>query len=200
MDSLRAMFPDLGAPTLQAALEAHGNSVERTVDYLLSSHTAGTERTAQEEGDAALARRLQAEDMAMAREQEAALFAQADAPPMATQRRGNAQEGVGNNGAPFSIPSMADVQSAVQPLVNGVAYAGRVAADSVSGLYRELVGDAGPSSRRSNSHAHGSAMEMDESVVLRGDGSSPAATRNSTRQRRPEASSFARSFGDKKDD
>lgn len=192
MDSLRAMFPDLDASVLQATLEAHGGSVEQAVNYLLSSHdNTNPDRQAQEEQDAALARQLQAEDTA-------AYDQQHDTRAMYESHHHHAPATGGGGGGPssgFQLPSLADVQSAVQPIVNGVAYAGRVAANSVSGLYRDLVGDDAP--RRNVHSVHPSE---DESVVLRGEGSSPAATRSTARQRRPETSSYGHSYGDKKDD
>lgn len=167
MDSLRAMFPDVDTQTLQATLEAHDNSVERTVDYLLSS-AATTEtdqaRFLQVEQDAAIARRLQAEQDAV------------DTPTHAPN-----QPPTDN-----PLPSMADVQSAFKPIIDGVQYAGRVAAQSAQSLYREITGAGQPSSARTPFQE-----TRDESVVLRGEAGSPAAARGTQRQRRPFSASYA---------
>lgn len=182
------MFPDLDPSTLQATLDAHEGSIERTVDYLLSSHApSNLQLSEQEEQDAALARQLQAEDAAHYEQIHQQQFSNTRMPATTS-----------NGGEGFGLPSLADVQSAVQPLVNGVAYAGRVAANSVSGLYRELLGDEPDTGVNGNNRRMN--VTEDESVVLRGEGSSPAATRSSARQRRPETSAVGRSFGDKKDD
>lgn len=193
MDTLKSMFPDLDVSTLQATLDAHDGSVERSVDYLLSSHSPNDQRASQEQRDAELARQLQEED--------AALFDQQQHQEHHQHRQRHAMSNNSNantsgDANSFGLPSLADVQSAVQPLVNGVAYAGRVAANSVSGLYRELVGEDGVGSASSTRPppAH------DDSVVVRNEGTSPAATRGNTRQRRPDTSAIGRSFGDKKDD
>lgn len=191
MDQLRAIFPDLDVSTLEATLAAHGGSVERAVDYLLATHSPDPERAAQEEEDAALARRLQAEDAAVARDPYGGRTGTTqDAHPASLGSHRPPQESTS-----FALPSLADVQSAVQPIVTGVTQAGRMAANSVSGLYRELVGEDVPNRPSTESRD----IVRDEAVVVRGDGSSPAATRSSTRQRRPE-SSIGRSNGDKKDD
>lgn len=190
MDQLRAIFPDLDHATLQATLEAHGNSVERAVDYLLSSRD--DPRAVQEAEDEALARRLQAEDLNDSPSNPSFSF-----PRTFQSRQTNSAypRDSSSTNPSFSIPSLADVQSAVRPIVNGVMYAGKVAADSVTGLYNEYIGESSTSSRPPTS-----ASRPDESVVIRGEASPPAATRNTARQRRPDAASLARSQGDKKDD
>lgn len=181
MDTLKSMFPDLDVSTLQATLDAHEGSVERTVDYLLSSHSVPND---QERRDAELALRLQQEEDNAAN----------------VQHRDQQQPTGGNmtntESDAFTLPSLAQVQSAVQPLVNSVAYAGRVAATSVSGLYRELVGDENNNNTRPNQHQ----SSNDHAEVVRNDNSTSSPTRLSARQRRPESSSISRSFGDKKDD
>lgn len=204
IESLRAMFPDLDASVLQATLDAHDNSLERAVDYLLSSSAspADRERATQEARDEELARRLQAEDAAA--HAHAHTHRGTVPPPSRAASTAAPQQAQG-----FAVPSLADVQSAVQPLVSGVAYAGRVAADSVSGLYRELVGEGGGAGGAASSErrAAGGGVGYDrdardqEAVVLRGgEGSSPAAARSAARQRRPDASAVGRAPGDKKDD
>lgn len=217
MDQLRAIFPDLDASTLEATLAAHGGNVERTVNYLLTAQRPGgnardAARVAQEAADAELARRLQAEDMAAAR---GAYNNDSDVGGSGGGgsgrlwgREGNGGRGGGGrdpdmrrgsaDSSVFGLPSLADMQSAVQPLVSGVAHAGRVAANSVSELYRELVGEDDP--RRHTATTGRPESARDESVVLRGEGSSPNATRSTARQRRSDASTIGRSHGDKKDD
>lgn len=181
MDTLRAMFPDLDSQTLQATLEAHNNSVERTVDYLLSAANEPTTnsdsdhaRRLQEEQDAEMAHRLQAE-------QDAYDGAEVRQP----------REPVPNPGLP--IPSMNDVQNAVKPIVDGVQYAGRVAAESVQSLYREFMGEGEPSNRPAYNR-----RTNDDPVVLRGEAASPSAARATTRQRRPVTGSYG-GYGGKKD-
>lgn len=190
MDQLRSIFPDVDQGTLQATLEAHGNSVERAVDYLLSAHGQDDHRSVQEAQDEALARRLQAEDLATPRRTDNPV------PGMFEPTRPSPRAHDNSSTTPsFALPSLEDVQTAVRPIVDGVMYAGKVAADSVSGIYRDLVGNPAAPSRPSMS-----SSRRDDSVVIRGEGSSPAATRTSARQRRPDANSASRSFGDKKDD
>lgn len=192
MDQLRSIFPDLDQATLEATLEAHGNSVERAVDYLLSAPAREDHRSVQEAQDEALARRLQAEDFASSRHTEHTLpgmFNPTSRPPS------NARDNSSSTTPSFALPSLEDVQTAVRPIVDGVVYAGKVAADSVSGLYRDFVGNSAAPSRSSMA-----SSRMDDSVVIRGEGSSPAATRGTARQRRPDPNAASRSFGDKKDD
>lgn len=188
MDSLRAMFPDLDTSTLQATLAAHDSSVERTVDYLLASRggSGGTPRSAssadrqrQVDQDAALARRLQAE-------QDIALQRGAPVP---------APAGGAGSTAPFNLPSLGDVQNAVKPIVDGVSYAGRVAAESVSSLYREFVGDGQPST---NPYHRVRDERDDDTVVLRGEATSPGGSR-STRMRRGVAGAASMGGAGKKD-
>lgn len=189
MDQLRSIFPDLDQTTLRATLEAHGNSVERAVDYLLSSHAQNDERSIQEAQDEALARRLQAEDLATSRRTDPPF------PGMYDTTRPPHPRDTSSATPSFALPSLEDVQTAVRPLVNGVMYAGKVAVDSVSGFYHDVVGSSTTPSRPSMP-----SSRTDDSVVLRGEGSSPAATRGSARQRRPDPTAASRSFGDKKDD
>lgn len=187
MDALRAMFPDLDTATLEATLAAHDGSVERAVDFLLSGSSSSPDpaRDAQEASDAALARRLQAEEAPMSTFDPSRSSRDPTAPPPSTSNSG------------LALPSMADVQSAVRPIVNGVMQAGRVAADSVSNLYNEFVGEQHPHSSSASSRP---SARHDDSVVLRGEAGSPATSRTAPRQRRPESTGTARGFGDKKDD
>ncbi|CDF36325.1 unnamed protein product [Chondrus crispus] len=173
------MFPDADVATLQAALAANDGSVERTVDSLLSTHSSSP-RSRQVEQDAALARSLQAEQT---------LPSQPAADPPHHQPR-----------APdaFELPSLADLQNAVKPLVDGVAYAGRVAADGVSALYRDFVAPDVPTASH-HSPAHYSARRaQDDTVVLRGEATSSPAAR-STRLRRASHPASSVSSADKKD-
>lgn len=185
MESLRAMFPDVDPATLQATLTAHNNSVERTVDYLLSNRhappsnnpppTSTLERQRQEEEDAALARRLQAEqDLA---------YHEAAAPTARSQSQHH----------PFGLPTLGDVQNAVKPIVDGVQYAGRAAVEGINSLYREYVvgGDQRGGGRRREERE-------DDTVVLRGEASSPGGAQ-STRMRRGFSGGGASTVGGKKD-
>lgn len=61
-------------------------------------------------------------------------------------------------------------------------YAGRVAAEGVSSLYREFVGDG---SENRPTHSYGREDRRDETVVLRGEASPGAASRPNARMRRP---------------
>lgn len=185
MDSLRAMFPDTDPAVLQATLTAHNNSVERTVDYLLTSrHGPPTnnpspmstlDRQRQEQEDAALARRLQAEqDIA---------YSEAAASPGRSQPQQQS----------YGLPTLDDVQNAVKPIVDGVQYAGRVAAEGINSLYREyVVGGEQRGGRRRREERD------DDTFVLRGEASSPGSAQ-STRMRRGFTGGGASNAGGKKD-
>lgn len=163
----------MDATALQATLEAHNNSVERCVDYLLSSTSPHDQATTfQLQQDEEIARRLQAEQDA---EDNAAM-----------QPPGNATQ------MP-AIPSMADVQNAVKPIIDGVQYAGRAAAQGVQNLYRDYV--APP--ERAGSAYRREEPEQDETVILRGEGGGGRA--GGARQRRPLSGGYGGGSSDKKD-
>lgn len=154
MDYLRAIFPDTDSATLQAALTAHDNSLEQTVEYLLASRP-----TQQEQSDAALARRLQAEqDLHDVPSSDSTLSRQRAQPSSSNQT---------------SLPSLSDISTAVQPIVAGVAHAARTAVASAQSMYNDLVQ---PEAQRAPVRPPDA-----EAIVVRG-GESPRGS--STRQRR----------------
>lgn len=193
------MFPNLDPVTLQHALEAHNNSIERTVDYLLSeaqttSPPASTNsmnsqaRFLQEESDAELARRLQMEQDAHDR----AYYSNNDQPNTAAPPPPSSA-----SAAPFSIPSLSDVQTAVKPIVDGVQYAGRVAAESVNTLYREYIA---PDTHHPSSSSNPNRFQdrrPDDSMVVTNDHDPHA--RHTPRHRRNVATNYGFAPTDKKD-
>lgn len=157
MESLRPIFPNTDPTTLQQALEAHNNSIERTVDYLLSTPPT---TTSQIQSDATLAALLQAEET---HDQHPRPVVQI--PPTPT----------------FQLPSLDDLSNAVRPVLASVTAAGRVAAAGAASLYRDFLGDSGPAQPA----YHIRRPLDDEAIVLRGEAtSSPSSGPRSVRARR----------------
>ena len=197
MEALQPMFPNLDPVTLQHALEAHNNSVERTVDYLLSEAQTRSPSTTsnninrqaqflQEESDAELARRLQMEQ---------------DAHDRAYYSNNNPNQpntsSPSSSATPFSLPSLSDVQSAVKPIVDGVQYAGRVAAESVNTLYRDYIAPDAHHPSSSSSPNRFQDRRQDDSMVITNDHDPHA--RHTPRHRRNVNTNYGFAPTDKKD-
>jgi CUE domain len=199
-DALVSMFPGRDRRTLQAALDAHGGSVERAVESLLSAGPGGgtmpgagvpsivydsgnpiadRERARQLEQDEIMARALAFEEERAAQES-----------PMGVAR--GLAGSVANN-AP-AMPTLDSVGAFVAPVISGLQYAGKVAVDTVSGLYEELVHGSGagsasePTSPELAAAARRRAAERDAggdgTHVVHGDASSPARAGLQARARR----------------
>lgn len=193
VDSLTSMFPGRDRSSLQAALDSNGGSVERTVEFLLSGGSDGTidghppivydsgnpiadrERARQLEQDEIMARALAMEEERAANEMS----------PMAAAR------GIAGNVADNApaLPTMDQVSAAMSPVITGIQQAGKVAVDTLSGLYQEFVNGATESTAERQRQVlaerrRAAELDRNETEVLRGDLASPRREGLQARPRR----------------